>query len=87
MYIDSSRIRDLIQLKEWMNDPTMSIPRKQMFKRTYDKIISQLNDRKLAQMRERLTKATFAEDKVDMWKITNQIKDYSKEERVAEFHD
>lgn len=84
MYIDSSRIQDLIQLKEWMEDDKFSIDRRRMFKRTYDKIKGQLHDKKLATMRERLMRATRAGDKLEMWKITNQIKDYMREEKLEE---
>jgi hypothetical protein len=84
MFTDSSRIKDLEQIKGWLADPKFSKPRRQMFLDTYKKIQSQLHDKKLANMRERLVKATKAEDKVEMWKITNQIKDYSKEELVGQ---
>jgi hypothetical protein len=84
MYVDSSRIKDLIQLKAWMEDPKFSKARREMFHQTYKKIQSQLHDRKLAQMRERLVRATIAENKLEMWKITNQIKDYSKEELIGQ---
>lgn len=84
MFIDTSRTRDLAQLKAWMNDPKYSLARRQMFHRTYKKIQSQLHDPKLAAMRERLVKATIAEDKVEMWKITNQIKAYAKEELIGQ---
>lgn len=84
MYTDSSRIKDLQQLKVWMNDPKYSMARRKMFFRTYQKIQSQLHDQKLASMRERLVKATKAENKVEMWKITNQIKAYAKEELIGQ---
>ena len=88
MFVDSSRLKDLAQLKAWMEDwQNHSLARRRMYKRTYDKIMSQLHDEKLAALRERLTKATFAEDKAEMWKLTNQIKDYCKEERVVEWHE
>ncbi len=84
MYIDSSRIKDLTQLKAWMNDYKYSTARRKMFFETYKKIQSQLHDKKLASMRERLVKATRAEDKVEMWKVTNQIKAYAKEELIGQ---
>lgn len=87
MYIDSSRIKDLETIKGWLADPKFSRARKQMFLETYKKIQSQLHDKKLAGMRERLVKATKAEDKVEMWKITNQIKDYAKEELIGQHYE
>lgn len=84
MYIDSSRIRDLAQLKAWMENPKYSLARRRMFHETYKKIQSQLHDPKLASMRERLVKATIAEDKIAMWKITNQIKAYAGEELIGQ---
>lgn len=84
MYTDSSRVKDLYQLKVWMNDPSYTKARRKMFSDTYKKIQSQLHDKKLSSMRERLVKATKAENKVEMWKITNQIKSYAKEELVGQ---
>lgn len=84
MYTDSSRIHDLRQLKGWMNDSKYSKARRKMFSETYKKIQTQLHDKKLANMRERLIKATKAEDKLEMWKITNQIKSYAKEELIGQ---
>jgi hypothetical protein len=84
MFTDTSRLKDLYQLKAWMSDPKHSPARRKMFFETYKKIQSQLHDRKLATLRERLTKATIAEDKYEMWKITNQIKDYMGEELIGQ---
>ncbi len=82
MYVDSSRAKDLSLLKSWMNDPSYGLARRKMFFRTFQRIQSQLHDKHLAMMRERLIKATKAEDSKEMQKITNQIKDYSKEEKI-----
>ena len=71
-----------MQLKAWMNDFSYTPARRKMFFRTYQKIQSQIHDKKLASMRERLVKAVKAKDKNETWKITNQIKDYAKEERM-----
>lgn len=84
MYVDSSRIKDIEQIKGWLADPKFSTARKRMFNDTLKKIQSQLHDKTLASKRERLIKATKAEDTLEMWKITNQIKDYSKEELVSQ---
>ncbi len=84
MYVDSSRAKDLSLLKEWMEDPKYTPARRKMFFRTYHKIQTQLHDKKLSAMRERLIKATIDENKVEMWKITNQIKSYAKEELIGQ---
>jgi len=84
MYVDSSRIKDLETIKGWLKDPKFSKARKQMYLRTYRKIQAQMRDKQLSLMRERLVRATQAEDKVAMWKITNQIKNYSKEELIGQ---
>lgn len=84
MYVDSSRLKDLSMLRAWIDDPKYSIDRKKMFQRTFDKIVAQMRDPKLAGLRERLMKATKAEDKLEMWKITNQIKEYMHEEKLEE---
>jgi hypothetical protein len=84
MYVDTSRIKDLEMLQKWMDSPNFTPERKQMFHRTVKKIVTQMKDPRLGAMRERLMKATKAEDKLEMWKITNQIKDYMHEEKLEE---
>lgn len=84
MYIDASRLDDLNQLKGWMEDDTYTLDRRRMFKRTYDKVMLQAQDRKLGRLRERLRLATQDGNKLEMWKIMNQIKDYCKEEKLEE---
>lgn len=84
MYVDQSRITDLNQLKAWVNDPSYSPLMRKNIYRTFQKIQSQLHDHKLSVMRERLVKATIAENKIEMWKITNQIKSYAGEELIGQ---
>jgi len=84
MYVDTSRVKDLEQIKGWLADPKYSKARKQMYLRTYRKIQAQMHDKKLSLLRERLVRATKAEDTKVMWKITNQIKDYAKEELIGQ---
>lgn len=84
MYVDKARILDLMELKKDMNDYTLTPFARQRAYETYRKIISQLNDKKLASMRERLHKASDAKDRYEVWKIRNQIKDYLKEETLNE---
>lgn len=81
MIVDSGRKFDLIRIDRQMND--LSIPlslRRKAFK-AKKQILKQIHDKKLAKMRERLILASKHDDKWEMWKITNQIKDYMKEER------
>jgi hypothetical protein len=51
---------------------------------SYNKIIKQIKDPKVSKLRERLVKATYAEDKREIWKISALIKDYLKEDRLEE---
>ena len=60
------------------------VTRKKTIRRNIDKILAQLKDPHLAKLRERLTRAYFAEDKLETWKLTNQIKDYLGEELLEE---
>lgn len=60
------------------------LTRKKQIQRNIDKILAQLQDRKLAGLRERLMLAHLYSDKREIWKITNQIKDYLKEPLIEE---
>jgi hypothetical protein len=84
MYIDSAREKDLYMLNRKLNDPTIPVADKRRYNVAHKKIMVQLKDRKLSQLRERLTRAYFAEDKLETWKITNQIKDYLGEQTFEE---
>lgn len=77
-------MRDLEQLNKKLNDPSIPNSDKRRYHVAHKKIMQQLFDPKLAKMRERLSKAYFAEDKHETWKITNQIKDYLKEPTLEE---
>lgn len=80
--MDSGREVDLIRINNVLKDPTRSKLLKQIAMRTRSKIINQLKDRQLTRMRDRLMQASYANDEWEMWKITNQIKDYLGEERI-----
>lgn len=84
MYIDTAREADLAYLKNIRDDWNVPTFERRMASRTFDKILSQLNDPILANLRERLMKAGLAQDKKEMWKLTNQIKDHLKEEHFKE---
>lgn len=81
MYIDSSRLLDLRKIDSLLKDVSQPLYRKKRFAETRAKILRQLKDPKLAVLRERLVRATLAEDKYEAWKISCQIKDYMKEEK------
>lgn len=84
MYIDSSRIQDLLELKEDMADESIPLGERRKAYRAYCEIQAQLKDKKLAAMRERLAKAQDVSDRYEVWKIRNQIKDYLGEELINE---
>ena len=84
MYIDSSRIQDLAELKDEMDDPNAPLINRKLAAKTYKKIMAQIHDATLAAMRERLTKASDNKDRYEVWKIRNQIKDYLGEELFNE---
>lgn len=60
------------------------VKKKKQIQRSIDKILVQLNDEKLAKLREKLMLAHKYSDKREIWKLTNQIKDYLKEPLIEE---
>lgn len=82
MYIDKAREADLRILTAEINDDTQPRHLRQRAYKVKQKILHQLRDKKLASLRERLLKASAANDEWETWKITNQIKDHLKEERI-----
>ena len=63
-----------------LNDPKTPMATKRKAHRLKAKLQKEMKDPILATMRERLTKAASADDKLEIWKITCQIKEYMKEE-------
>lgn len=82
--MDQSRIKDLMMLKKVMQDPDRPLKGRKVAYISYNKIIKQIKDPKLSKLRERLVKATYAEDKREIWKISATIKDYLKEDKLEE---
>lgn len=82
MYIDSGRLALIHRLNAEINDDSKPMVERQKAYRLKSKIQAQLKDKTLATMRERLMKAGRANDEWEMWKITNQIKDYLGEEGI-----
>lgn len=83
--MDKSRIKDLAQLERLINDPSKSSVSRRGADKARKNIIEQIKDKKLQLMRERLIKASEASDERAEWKISNQIKDYMNEARVAKY--
>lgn len=73
------RERDLYDLHRQMHDTKLPMWRRKAANRTFVQIQDQLRDRRLMGLRESLLKANAANDKLYIWKITNQMKDYLKE--------
>lgn len=80
--MDSGRQVDLLKIDRILNDPSKELRYKRAASRAKAKILAQLKDERLTRLRERLMKASRADDEWEMWKITNQIKDYLGEEGI-----
>lgn len=65
-----------------MNNPNDSLARRALAHKAVKVIVRQMKDRKLTKMRHRLIKAARAHDLVVEWKLTNLIRDYSKQEKM-----
>ena len=75
--MDNSREADLVALHERFNNPNLSKYARQKAHKSFLKIQSKLNDRKLNRMRHRLIKAHIAEDAEEASKIEHQIREHS----------
>lgn len=80
--MDSSRDADFKHLRSVIANPKKPRGVKRAAHIAAKKIVSQMRDRKLTQMRHRLVKAARAHDEHVEWKLTNQIRDYLKQERL-----
>lgn len=87
MYLDNSRKATLARLDKQLLDMGIDTPTKRRIWKARDRILKTARDKKLAEMRERLTKATFDNNKYEMWKITCQIKDYMGEEIPVDIYE
>lgn len=76
--MDNSRDHDLADLNRRMNDPTKPMWVRQKAWRTFNKILSQVSDRTLVELRHRLIRANIANDVDAAERIELQIKDYQK---------
>ncbi len=78
--MDRSRLPDLELLTSVMNDDTVPAQRRKRAFEQYKKIMQQMGDKKLREMRERLRKANDIGDHKEQAKIIAQIKEYTGEE-------
>lgn len=70
------RLTTLNRLKAVRDDPNKSKLARLSADRAMQKIQTQLKDRRLMALRERLIKATRAKDYSESWRIENQIRAY-----------
>lgn len=83
--MDAGRYHDLKQLGRLINDSSKSKVARRGADKARKNIIAQLKDRKLQLMRERLIRASQANDEYQEWKIANQMKAYAKEAQVEKY--
>lgn len=80
--MDIGRRKDLEQLDAVLSDMSKPYGVRQHAYRAKQAIIKQLQDKGLQELRNRLMKAAAANDEVEEWKISNQIKDYLHEKKL-----
>lgn len=72
----ADRLQTLNSFKSKMNDPLRSKNYRATLYVAYKKVLAEVNDTKLMEMRRRLILAMKAGDERAEWKIGNQIKSY-----------
>ena len=80
--MDEGRHYDLLRLKAVIDNPLKSRYAKYQADRAIKDILRQAKDRKLSRMRARLIGAAKNYDQHEEWKISQQINDYLKREKV-----
>lgn len=80
---DHGRHGELARLNRERGDESLSIARRLQADKAHSKIVSQLRDKKLMALRERLIRAAQAGDREAVARITAQMKDYTKEDRES----
>ena len=83
--MDEGRYHQLRELQKVLDDPTRTRFAKKSAYRTQQDILRQLKDKKLTHLREQLLNAANAGDKHAEWKISCQIRDYLKKEKVEQY--
>lgn len=76
--MDWTREGDLTRLHKVFNDPLKSRHERRLAHDTFNKILRQLKDKKLTELRRRLIRAHNAEDVDAAEKITEEIYEYSR---------
>lgn len=77
--MDNSREHDLWILSRRMNDAMRPLWARKSAYRAYTKILDEMSDRKLVELRHRLIRANRASDINEAEKIELQIRDYVKQ--------
>lgn len=80
--MDNTREKDLYDLDTLRKDVTKPMLQRKLAHKSFEKIQSQLRDPYITRQRSRLIKARQAQDRVEVWKITNQLKDYLHEPTI-----
>lgn len=81
-YLDSGRQVDLLRIDQRINDKNSPPMMVRGYQRTKAKVLKQLKDKKLAQLRERMMSASRHNDQWEMWKISCLIQDHTGQERA-----
>jgi len=79
--MDNSRVKDLERFQKVIDNPAKHPFVKQAAHRAIKNIVKQMHDHRLTSMRHRLIKAAIANDELEQWKISNQIKEYAHEQK------
>jgi hypothetical protein len=74
------RLTTLNKLKDMRDNPEIHPHHREGAAKAMERIKTQLKDKKLMKLRERLIKATIAGDLHESWKIENQIKAHEGKE-------
>jgi hypothetical protein len=72
----AGRYTTLQKLDRDLKRPDLGKYTKQRIKRARDGIVEQLKDKKLNKLREELIRATRANDREEIWKITCRIREH-----------
>jgi hypothetical protein len=77
--MDWTREGDLTRLHKVFNDPLKSRHERRLAHDTFNKILRQLKDKKLTELRRRLIRANIADDNdAAVERITEEIHEYSR---------
>ena len=76
--MDWTREGDLTRLHKVFNDPLKSRHERRLAHDTFNKILRQLKDKKLTELRRRLIRANIADDNDAVERITEEIHEYSR---------